>query len=247
MNRLWSFASLVLFVTALFGNAPSALCGELKQRFPADKPPADMKTHWRVVWGVENHGGGSEVLFIREAVFQRGPSGPEIKVLGDCRLAEIFVPYNGGTRIYDISGYSFSLVDLDKSALGPPCVAPGTIYNRKGEVSKCGPVAVEVHDGHVRWMNAANVVRRGQGMAVWAVLDGANYRYIMMYNFRDDGTVGFRIGATAHNLSPYDDDITTHIHTGWWRLNVALGDAAQTKVSKVALKTAMTPETTAVD
>jgi Cu2+-containing amine oxidase len=123
---------------------------------------------------------------------------------------------------------------------------PGSICDRSGEVAKTGPVAVEVHDGQVRWMNAQNVIRRGQGVSVWAVLDGANYRYIMLYDFRDDGTVGFRIGATAHNLNSSDSDTTTHLHMGWWRLHVALGDATRTRVSTVALKTGTMPEKTAV-
>lgn len=213
--------------------------GEITQHFPADKPAAGKQTQWRVVWGVEKHAGGSEVLFIEEAYFQRAPGEKEIKVLGDCRLAEIFVPYhNASYRIYDISGESFSLVPLDASMLGPRCVAPGTVFNAKGKAADSGPVAAEVHDGHIRWMNWENTVRRGQSLSVWAVLSAGNYRYVMLYDFRDDGGVGFRIGATAHNLFSADDDATTHVHLGCWRINVELGDAARTKVSEVTLNTA---------
>ncbi|MBL8851845.1 MAG: hypothetical protein JNG89_19390, partial [Planctomycetaceae bacterium] len=196
-----------------------------------------MDTRWRIVWGVEQHGGRSEVLYIREAHFQRGPGSPEIQVLGDCRLAEIFVPYNGGTRIYDISNYTFPLITLDPSFLGPVCVGPGVIYDREGVPRPSGPVASEVHDGQLRWINGANKHRRGQSIAVWSVLSAGNYRYIMLYQFRDDGVVSFRLGATAHNLFDSDGDGTTHLHTGWWRLNVVLGAAARTQVSLVELDT----------
>jgi Cu2+-containing amine oxidase len=190
------------------------------------------------------------VLFVKEAYFKRGPADAEIKVLGDCRLAEIFVPYNGGgpKRVYDISGHTFPLVPLDKTALGPACVKPGVIYKADGTKAaegEKGPVAAEVHDGHIRWMNDADQLRRGQSLTVWAVLSGANYRYVMLYQFRDDGQVGFRIGATAHNLYNNDNDGTTHVHLGCWRINVELGDATKTKVSRVTLDTALAKSVTA--
>jgi Cu2+-containing amine oxidase len=88
-------------------------------------------------------------------------------------------------------------------------------------------------------MNAVEKIRRGQSLAVWSVLDGANYRYIMLYQFRDDGVVGFRLGATAHNLRSTDADSATHLHMGCWRINVELGSARMTKVSQVILNTAI--------
>jgi hypothetical protein len=211
---------------------------EIKQRFPADEPAGSMRTQWRVIWDIERHGGQSEVLVIREAFFKRTPMEPEIKVLDDSRLAEIFVPYNDGTRIYDISLFSFDLVTLQESALGPPCIAEGRLFERDGDEADSGLVAAEVHDGQIRWMNAADEIRRGQSLALWSVLDGANYRYIMLYKFRDDGVIEFQLGATAHNLKNTGSDSATHLHMGCWRVNVDLGDAAQTKTSVVRFDTA---------
>jgi hypothetical protein len=230
------WAAVLVALSPIATAAPPAY--EIKQHFPADKPAAGMQTQWRVVWGVEKHAGGSEVLFIEEAYFTRAPGEKEIKVLGDCRLAEVFVPYNHPSyRIYDISGESFSLVPLDKSMLGPTCVAGGKIYNAKGMEADGGPVAAEVHDGQIRWMNYENTVRRGQSLSVWAVLSAGNYRYVMLYQFRDDGQVGFRIGATAHNFFSDDGDLSAHVHMGCWRVNVELGAADKTKVSQVTLNT----------
>jgi len=211
----------------------SASASVITQNFPADKSKEKMKARWRVVWDIEKHGGASEVLVIKAAYFQRSPEEKEIKVLGDCRIAEIFVPYNNNTRIYDISGGGFRMVTLDKAALGPTCVSEGTIYDRDGEPAKRGLVFKEVHDGQVRWMNAREKLMRGQTMDVWSVLNGANYRYIMLYQFRDDGHIAFKMGATAHNLLQFRDDRSTHIHIGFWRLHVALGGATQTQVSVV--------------
>jgi len=86
-------------------------------------------------------------------------------------------------------------------------------------------------------MNMTEHTLRGQELSLWAVLNGANYRYIMLYQFRDDGVVGFRLGATAHNLYSDDADKTTHLHMACWRINVELGDAAKTRVSRVSLDT----------
>jgi hypothetical protein len=225
---------LVTAAVSLVLLCATARAGEIVQQFPA---VGNLRTQWRIVWGIENHAGGSEILVVREAYFKRGPTEAEIKVLGDCRLADIFVPYNNGYRIYDISGHNFSLVTLDRRALGPSCVAAGKIYSRDGQVSDTGLVATEVHDGHIRWMNSSETIRRGQSLTMWSVLNGANYRYIILYEFRDDGLIGFRLGATAHNLISSDGDETTHLHMACWRINVELGGASETKVSTVRLDT----------
>lgn len=70
-------------------------------------------------------------------------------------------------------------------------------------------------------------------MHLWAALRAGNYQYIMKYVFRDDGQIGFRIGATAHNHDNGLDDQYTHAHMGCWRLHVALGDAAKTSIHLV--------------
>ncbi len=216
------------------------MAGEIVQQFPADE--REMQTRWRIEWGIEHHAGGAQILYIKNAYFTRAPGQPEVKVLGDSRLSEIFVPYNNGTNIYDISGFShFTLVDLNRSALGPACLAPGQIYDKNGTPAETGPVAVEVHDDHLRWWkNGTETCRRGQELHLWSVLYAVNYRYVLLYIFRDDGQIGFRVGATASNL--YDlqnrtDDGPTHLHTGCWRVNLALGKQEDVVVSKVRLDT----------
>ena len=88
MNRLPSRGAVSLAVLGLVC-APAG-AGEIKPWFPADKPEADLKTRWRIVWGIENHAGGSEVLFIKEALPARpGRTGDQ----GARRL-----PTGGGLR-----------------------------------------------------------------------------------------------------------------------------------------------------
>ena len=86
-------------------------------------------------------------------------------------------------------------------------------------------------------MNCVQKARRGQTFYLWSVLGGSSYSYIMLYEFRDDGLIGLRLGATAQDLFSSDEDFTTHVHMGCWRINLVLGDAAHTKVSKTRLDT----------
>jgi hypothetical protein len=215
------------------------------QHFPARGPASEAKTKWRIHWGIVRHGQGSEVLYISSAWFQRSPQEPEIQVLGDCRLAEIFVPYNDGTRIHDISGYNFSLAPLSGGLLGPACVQPPRLFGRDGvESDTSGYVACEVHDDSLRYMRTDETGRRGEVITLWSALDGANYRYIMLYGFTDDGQIHFRLGATANNLMSFDANSTpeqrdagTHLHMGVWRLNPVLGNRNTLSASIVELDT----------
>jgi Cu2+-containing amine oxidase len=222
-------ALAALAVTA----GPAAAGGVVEQHFPANQPVAQLRTSWRIVWDIRRFSGGSEVFYVKEAWFRRGPHDAPILVLGESRLAEIFVPYNGGARIYDLTAHHFDLVPVKRSDLGPPCVVPGQVFTRDGTESDTGLVAKEVHDDGIRWMNGQEVIRRGQVMSLWAVLNGSNYRYVMLYGFGDDGHIRFRLGATAHNLYGKADDSATHLHTGCWRVMPALGDPAQNDIQLV--------------
>ncbi|HSK76863.1 MAG TPA: hypothetical protein VLQ45_10435 [Thermoanaerobaculia bacterium] len=232
-----SVLSGLLFLLALAAGPSLLEAGEISQYFPADEIEEHMRTKWRVVWGIEKHAGQSQILYVKEAYFTRGPGEPEIKVLDDSRLAEIFVPYNGGGRIYDIIGYKWPLANLNRLDLGPGCIVPGQIYDKDGNPAETGPVALEIHDDHLRWMNSAGQSRRGQSMLLWSVLVAGNYRYVILYIFRDDGQIGFRVGATSHNLLSTREDWATHLHTSCWRVNLALKDQKSTRVSEVWLDT----------
>ncbi|MEW4566618.1 hypothetical protein AB1L88_02005 [Tautonia sp. JC769] len=227
---------LALQIALLFTAPALSPAATIQQHFPADGPESAGETRWRIEWSIERHAGGSETLVIRNAWFSRAP-GDEVHVLGDTRVAEIFVPYHNGNRIYDISNFGFRMVDLSPRDLGPMCITPGMICDRSGNQTQSGPVAVEVHDDSVRWMDTANRTRRGQKLEIWCALDAANYRYVMLYEFRDDGSIRARLGATASNLYSSNDDGTTHLHCPIWRINPVLGGRDQLLASEVGIDT----------
>src|SRR5262249_41137595 len=91
----------------------------------------------------------------------------------------------------------------------------------------------EVHDDGVRWMSAetdgqnliADRVRRGEKLILWSTYYGANYRYLIEYNFGDDGMITCRLGFTGRNIFNRQEDLQdTHLHVGCWRMEFDLGD-----------------------
>src|SRR5438270_8540080 len=62
---------------------------EVIQEFPGGGAPTE--TAWKVHWAQATSRG----LYITGAWFKRGPEEPWMKVLGDTRVSDIFVPYHG--------------------------------------------------------------------------------------------------------------------------------------------------------
>ena len=157
-------------------------------------------------------------LIVTHARFQKAPSSPFITVLFDGRLGEIFVPYHPGTpRFGDISQFNFPALTLSTA----DCPSPHVILGG-------GRICREIVDYGVAWKDDA-LVRRGRETLYWAVLDAANYNYIMEWAFRDDGTIVARAGSTGPKLGG-PDDTTGHFHSFTWRLDIDLdgpgGDSA---------------------
>src|SRR5713101_1537596 len=123
LSRLIAVAHLaVLMGLAGFAAAPPAAqkqkpetvqpTHEVIQTFPSNDI---MQTAWKVRWATTSGYG----LTIQDAWFKRGPKDAWMQILGDARLAEMFVPYHSGSpRFWDVS-YNFSLVTLNKEAAGP--------------------------------------------------------------------------------------------------------------------------------
>lgn len=202
--------------------------GTEEQFFPADGAENAWKTRWKVEYGLGTHLSSGEILYIKSAHYRRSPQDAWLKVLGDCRIAEIFVPYNrlGSPRFYDLQ--LGDLNPLTDSVLGPACLGPRKILNNR--------VAREVHDAGNLWIDhnftpAKSV--RNQELQLWSAFRAGNYIYLIQYTFGADGTVGFHLGATAHNYYDSKDDGTTHLHMGSWRLNVDLGNQAGNNIQMV--------------
>lgn len=172
-------------------------------------------------------------LIITHASFRKSPASPFITVLYDGRLGEIFVPYHpGNPRFGDISGFNFSPLTL---GLGD-CPSPHITVDS-------GKICREIRDNGVAWKDDA-LVRRGREVSYWAVLDAANYNYIMEWSFQDDGTIVSRAGSTGPKLGGPNDTMG-HMHDFTWRLDIDLngagGDSAS--ITKHVENLAVTPST----
>ena len=98
-----------------------------------------------------------------DAWFKRSAKDPWLQVLGDARLAEMFVPYHSGSpRFWDIS-YNFSLCNVSKDDCG-----------HFGKVLDTPPTVVhEIRDRGLMWVDSVKGSRRGQKLVLFATLNAA--------------------------------------------------------------------------
>jgi len=178
------------------------------QEFPG---PRGNETAWLVAYDHEPQ----RSLFIREAFFRPGPNKQFIKVLGVSGIADIYVPYARKTA----DGRWMKYWDI-KSGYGPlMSISPG-------DAGGCGDllepvVAREVRDRGFLWRKE-KIGRRGYELVIWGSQNAANYDYVILYHFLDDGTVQFRFGPTSRNYP--EAERLVHLHTAIWRAGVELDD-----------------------
>jgi primary-amine oxidase len=191
---------------------------EIIQTFPSNDV---MRTAWKVRWATKIGNG----LYIQGAWYKKSPKDAWFQVLGDARVAEIFVPYQvGDPRFWDVS-YNFPLCPVDKNYAGPNGVLLTDLTRKPNEGKrpidvKAPTVVKEIRDRGPAWQDL-KTLRRGQEMVLWASLNAANYRYLMEYGFHDDGTVTFRLGSTGIHYTGREK--TTHMHNCMWRVDVNVG------------------------
>jgi hypothetical protein len=188
---------------------------EVVQEFPSKGP---METAWKVRWGE----GTSKGLYLTGAWFKRNPKDDWIKVLGDTRASDIFVPYHGAnvpgfenTRFWDLSTaeYQFELKEATESDAGPH----GQLLGNPPKVVK------EVRDTGLLWKEPrTGASRRGEQLVLWGTMRAANYAYVFQYAFRDDGGINVRLGATGQNY-PHAP-LESHVHNALWRIDVDLAE-----------------------
>jgi hypothetical protein len=227
----------------LNGQAPPG--NIVRQGFPAAKfDPNDFTksdTGWEIEWDLTHSDNRpmmppGTTMRIKSAKFTwKNKAGqPQwITVARMLELGEIYVPYdNGYTAFMDVHHMPFYITPARKEFLGPNCVAPGEILKSSNPTWN-ETVHKEVHDDGIRWMSAetdfgyniSDRARRGEKLMLWSTYYGANYRYIIEYDFRDDGMITCRLGFTGRNLLPRQpDQLDTHLHVGCWRMEFDLGD-----------------------
>ena len=185
------------------GKAKDYPTDEIIHEFPAG---GDMQTAWKVRYTAVNPGPG---LVITGAWFKTSPKEAWLKVIDNIRLSEIFVPYNNGTRIYDIGGQgNYSLLSHTQDDAGPH----GKLLNKN-------LVVQEVRDTGILWKYYKQV-RRGQELVLWSTLGASNYNYLIEYSFRGDGSIQCRLGSTGKNYGNHET--IGHMHHGCWRIDIDL-------------------------
>lgn len=226
-------------------DAQNPVSNVVRQGFPAGKAdPNDLTksdTGWEIEWDLTNPDNKpmmppGTVFRIRSAKFMwknKAGEPQRITVARMLEMAEIYVPYdNGYIAFLDVHHHPFYITPARKEFLGPNCVAPGEILKSPNPAWN-ETVHKEVHDDGIRWMSAdtddryeiADKVRRGEKLLLWSTYYGANYRYLIEYDFRDDGVITCRLGFTGRNLLPRQaDQMDTHLHIGCWRMEMDLGD-----------------------
>jgi primary-amine oxidase len=189
-------------------SAPPAQAKVIEQSFP---PNGVMETAWKVEWDTARGWG----LFIKSAWFKRGPNDEWMQVLGDARVADIFVPYQPGVPRFWDTAYNFKLSVVSAADAG----ANGKLLTSMNGDAEEPCVVQELRERGVIWKNDYGV-RRGHSMVLWGCLHGVNYRYLMEYGFQDDGSITFRVGATGRNLN--GREWVSHMHNYYWRVDINL-------------------------
>jgi hypothetical protein len=179
-------------------------------------------THWRL--GLRND--GLKGLSLVDVALQAGQFASKQYMIKHAGMADIFVPYDDGSYYaYDMRGDN-NMDQMDAADL--PAQLGSLVYLRKasGNFYIRDPypkVAVECRETGIAWLckqPGNHTRRRVNEVVVWGVYDGGNYDNIIEYTFREDGSIGFRYGATGYNLPGKTS--ASHVHNGLWRVSTKL-------------------------
>ncbi|HET7706579.1 MAG TPA: hypothetical protein VFM36_10865 [Thermoanaerobaculia bacterium] len=194
----------------------------------------NAETAWRTCLSNQGRRG----LVLGPTDLRRTPTSDWMRVLREAGVAEIFVPYHGlGLRLYDHETTSAqSILEVTPADAGPT----GTLLTLSGQ--RIPQVVAETNDRGIAWLckERRSISRRGQELVLWGVQDAANYDFIIEYRLRDDGSIGFRLGATGYNNPFFPPRSTTeaHMHDVLWRVDVDLnGSGNDTAVQLTHVET----------
>jgi Cu2+-containing amine oxidase len=198
----------------------------------------NAETAWRTC--ISNQ--GRRGLVLGPTDLRRTPTSDWMRVLREAGVAEIFVPYHGlPLRLYDHETTNIrSIREVTRADAGPN----GTVLALSGQDTP--QLVVETNDRGIAWLckERRSISRRGQELVLWGVQDAANYDFIIEYRLRDDGSIGFRLGATGYNNPFFPPRSTTeaHMHDVLWRIDVDLnGSGGDTAVQFTHLESASSP------
>jgi Copper amine oxidase, enzyme domain len=192
---------------------------------PGYKVASLMKTFPDVRWHVCIRDMGNKSLWVGPVHIKRTPGSPWMTVLNQAGLSEIFVPYHQRTwfRPYDLNPWVTALDQVDQQDAG----SNGTPIYLSNETVPT--VVQEVRDRGMGWLCKqalpyVSTSRRTKEFVVWGIADGGNYDNIIQYSFRDDGSIGFRLGNTGYSdpSDPLNTSFEPHTHMGLWRVDMDL-------------------------
>jgi Copper amine oxidase, enzyme domain len=187
-------------------------------------------SHWR--FGLRND--GLKGLSLVDVSLQAAQFTSKQYMIKHAGMADIFVPYDDGSYSpYDMRGNN-NMDQMDQADL--PAQLGSLVYLREasGNYYIRDPypkVAVECRDAGIAWLckqGSNRTRRRANEVVVWGVYDGGNYDNIIEYTFREDGSIGFRYGATGYNLPGKTS--ASHVHNGLWRVSTKLFDRTDNQV-----------------
>lgn len=195
---------------------------------PGIKTASLVRVFPEVTWHVCVNDVGVKGLWVGPVDIKRTPSSPWMRVIYQAGLADIFVPYHDNSlRFYDMRWTGW----LDQ-VFAPDAGPNGSLITLTNDTIPT--VVAEVRDRGVALLckeNGTSMVRRGQEFVVWGVSDAGNYDNMVQVSFRDDGSMGFRMGNTGFNAgAPVYDPLEAHAHNALWRVDMDLngspGDTA---------------------
>ncbi|HYE29014.1 MAG TPA: hypothetical protein VEA61_12395 [Allosphingosinicella sp.] len=189
---------------------------------PPIKTVSVVKDFGNVAWHICATDLGRKGLWIGPIELRRSPSEPWIGVISQAGLADIFVPYHvsGAFRSYQLQ---------TTTALSPISLQDvGTQGGRLWFSNETFPtLAYELRDRGIAWMckgGFSSGTGRGQEFVLWAHSDAGNDDNIIEYSFRDDGSIGFRLGTSGYNLVGRQDE--PHTHNALWYVDIDLNGAS---------------------
>jgi Cu2+-containing amine oxidase len=178
----------------------------------------NAETAWRTC--ISNQ--GRRGLVLGPTDLRRTATGEWMRVLREAGVGDVFVPYHElPFRLYDNETASAaSMREVTPEDAG----ANGVVVSLSGQSAP--QVVVETNDRGIAWLckEGRSISRRGQEVVLWGVQDAANYDYIIEFRLRDDGGIGFRLGATGYNnpFVPPRSTTDAHMHNVLWRIDVDL-------------------------
>ena len=180
-------------------------------------------THWR--FGLRND--GLKGLSLVDVSLQAAQFTSKQYMIKHAGMAEAFIPYdNGSYKDYDMNRDN-AMLQMDAADL--PAQLGSLVYLRESSGNGLytrdayPKVAVECRDAGIAWLCKYHDVhsrRRVNEVVVWGVYDADNYDNIIEYTFREDGSIGFRYGATGYVLTSMPN--AAHVHNGLWRVSTKL-------------------------